>query len=119
MEIFSPPASGGNTTKPRISLSPGDLSDQIMEWTEDQAPIEKTCEKGKEASLSWMRTPLEEKKTFFLKLKAVFQEKARKLAEMIARETGKPPLGSQGGGALIGRKGGYHPPGILKNSSRK
>ena len=87
--FFSPaPATGA--IKPRISLSPGDLSDKIMEWTEDRGPIEKACEKGKEASLSWMRIPLEEKKNLFLKLKAIFQKKSRKLAEVIARETGKP-----------------------------
>lgn len=84
--IFVPPHKG----KPRVTLSPGDLSDKIMEWHEDIAPVEEICAKGKEVSLSWMRTPLEEKQSLLLKLKSVFQKNSGKLAEIIARETGKP-----------------------------
>ena len=87
---FYLPAPAPNIVKSRTSLCPGDLSDKIMEWTEDISLIETACEKGKEASLSWTRIPLEEKKTFFLKLKAIFQKKSQKLTEVIARETGKP-----------------------------
>ena len=80
-----------NTGKSRTSLSPGDFSDEIMEWREDVvSPVEEACTIGKEASLSWMQVPLEERKTYLLRLKEVFQKKFRELAEVIARETGKP-----------------------------
>ena len=84
--VFLSPSQG----TPQASLSPGDLSDKIMEWQEDKAPVEEACIKGKEVSLSWMQTPLEEKKLLFLNLKSIFQKKSRQLAEIIARETGKP-----------------------------
>ena len=91
--------------KNRISVSPGDLSDEIMKWREeDFAPVDFACEAGKRASLSYMQTSLEERKEKLLSLKAIFQKKSRELAEVISRETGKPLWEARGEARALSQK---------------
>ena len=99
---FTPPETNG---KARVSQSPGDFADKIMEWREeDTAPVDRACATGKKASLSYGKTPLEERKKRLLKLKRIFQKKSRELAEVIARETGKPLWEARGEARSLAEK---------------
>ena len=95
----------GKSGKARISQSPGDFSDTIMEWREEGAgPVDRACRAGKKASLSYGKTPLKERKARILNLKRVFQKKFRELAEVIARETGKPLWEARGEARSLAKK---------------
>ena len=71
-------------------FSPGDLKDCVIEWFSDSSFVNEACEKGKEASVSWGKTSLEERKEKLFKLKTLFEQKSSILSEVISRETGKP-----------------------------
>jgi succinylglutamic semialdehyde dehydrogenase len=71
-------------------LSPADLNDTIVVAPFKRSHIEEACKAAKEAYLPWARRPMEERKALILKLKEVFDKHVEEMAELIARDTGKP-----------------------------
>ena len=84
------------TGKRRVKISPADLSDKIMAFYFDPCRVDKTCLLGREAFLSWQRTPKKQRLEKLFKLKNIFQKREKEMAEVIARETGKPLWESRG-----------------------
>ncbi len=71
-------------------LSPADLNDVILAVPFRRDNTEEACKAARDAYLPWARRPLEERKNYLLKLKEVFDKHAEEMAELIARDTGKP-----------------------------
>lgn len=70
-------------------ISPGDLNDQIMTVRFKYDHIEEACLAAKRAFLPWARLTLEERKTYLLRLKEVFDSHTEQMAQLISRDTGK------------------------------
>lgn len=71
-------------------ISPSDLNDQVMSVTYQLDHVDKACKAAKEAYLPWARLSLNDRKNYLLKLKEVFVSHEAEMAELIARDTGKP-----------------------------
>ncbi len=78
------------------SISPGDLKDVIshLEYRHDH--ISRATKAARAAFPKWARLPAEERFKILRKLKDVYTAHAAQLAELIARETGKPLWDSTG-----------------------
>lgn len=72
------------------SISPSDLSDEIMTVDYKFDHVEKACLAARKAFLPWANRPIEERKEFLLRLKEVYLAHKEEMALVIARETGKP-----------------------------
>lgn len=70
--------------------SPSDLTDFIMEVPFEHDRIEQACGRAKEAYRGWSLLTMDERKSFLMRLKEVFQSNHAQLTEAIARDTGKP-----------------------------
>lgn len=70
--------------------SPANLKDTVFRGTSDFGDIDRAVEAARQAYLPWAHLGAEKRKAHLMKLKEVFQAKAGELAEIIARETGKP-----------------------------
>lgn len=70
-------------------ISPGDLSDQIMTVEYKLDHVDRACEAAQKAFPAWARLKLDERKGYLLKLKEVFIQNEKEIAEAIARDTGK------------------------------
>lgn len=70
--------------------SPADLSDKVIQVQSDNSHVEVACEAAQKAFRNWAHLPLEKRKEHILRLKEVFVAGAEKMAQLIARETGKP-----------------------------
>ena len=77
-------------------LSPSDFSDSLLQVECSSSVVREACEAGKKAFLPWLQTPLEKRKQLLLNLKKIYEKRSAELAEVIARETGKPLWESQG-----------------------
>lgn len=71
-------------------VSPSDLSDTVTTVTFQLDHIDKACKAAKDAYFTWSRTSLSERKNYLMKLKDIFVMHESEMAEMIARDTGKP-----------------------------
>lgn len=71
-------------------LSPADLNDTVMVVPFKRDHIDEACRAAKAAYLPWARKSLEERKNYLLKLKDVLDKHIDDMAELIARDTGKP-----------------------------
>lgn len=71
-------------------VSPGDLNDVIMTVKFKYDHIDEACAAAKKAFLPWARLSMDERKKYLLRLKEVYEAHANEMAELIARDTGKP-----------------------------
>jgi succinylglutamic semialdehyde dehydrogenase len=70
--------------------SPADLKDKIIKVGAKFDHVDTACDAAKRAYLPWARLGLEGRKPYLLRLKEVFAKRGAEVAELIARETGKP-----------------------------
>ena len=85
-------------------ISPGDLKDEIMvvQFRHDQ--VDKACEAARAAFLPWARLSQDERKSYLLRLKEIFEAHKNDLIEAICRDTGKPKWDATAeAGAVIGK----------------
>src|SRR5690606_31040464 len=71
-------------------LSPSDLNDQIIMIPFKRDNMEAACRAARDAYLPWARKSMDERKSYILRLKEVFETHTDEMAELIARDTGKP-----------------------------
>lgn len=71
-------------------LSPADLKDTIMSVPFYHDHIDFACATAKAAYPKWGQLTFEERKSYLLRLKEVFISHETEMAELIARDTGKP-----------------------------
>jgi succinylglutamic semialdehyde dehydrogenase len=70
--------------------SPADLKDTVIKMKAKFDRVDRACEAASKAFLPWARLGFEGRKTYMLRLKEIFQARSGEVAELIARETGKP-----------------------------
>ncbi len=70
--------------------SPADLSDQLGVFTFAHSHVDKAVEAARNAYLPWARLSIEERKSYLLRLKEIFDSQKEIIAEAISRDTGKP-----------------------------
>jgi succinylglutamic semialdehyde dehydrogenase len=70
--------------------SPSDLKDTILEPAARYAHVDDAVAAARKAYLPWAHLGLEKRRAHLLRLKEIFQARAPELAQIIARETGKP-----------------------------
>ena len=71
------------------AISPGDLSDVLMNVTYQLDHVDKAVKAAKDAYMGWARLSMDERKNYLMKLKEVFVAHETEMAEAIARDTGK------------------------------
>lgn len=71
-------------------LSPADLKDLIFAPDYQYAHIDKACISARQAFDDWSALSSEARIEYLMRLKEVYLNRAEQLAEVIARETGKP-----------------------------
>lgn len=72
------------------NVSPADLKEQVFHFEYSYQHVDQACEAARKAYKKWAHTSYEDRKALVLKLKEQFQQNAERIAEIIARETGKP-----------------------------
>ncbi len=70
-------------------VSPGDLNDQIMTVKFRYDHIDEACLAAKKAFIPWTRLSLDDRKSYLLRLKDIFDKHTEQMAQIIARDTGK------------------------------
>jgi succinylglutamic semialdehyde dehydrogenase len=85
-------------------ISPADLSDQIMTVKFKYNHIDEACAAAKKAFPAWARLSLDERKTYLLRLKEVFDAHTEQMAQLISRDTGKPLWDSMTEAKNLGNK---------------
>lgn len=71
-------------------VSPSDLNDTILVVPFKRDHMDEACKAAREAYLPWARKTLEERRGYLLRLKEIFDKNIDEMAELIARDTGKP-----------------------------
>ena len=71
-------------------ISPSDLNDVVMRVGFAHDHIDQACQAAKKAYKSWSHLPVEERKSYLMRLKEIFVARAAEMAEIMARDTGKP-----------------------------
>lgn len=71
-------------------ISPADLNDTIMRVPFCHDHIDRACVEAKKAYMPWARLSMDERKNYLMKLKGIYEAEAPRMAEAIARDTGKP-----------------------------
>ncbi|HPI39989.1 MAG TPA: succinylglutamate-semialdehyde dehydrogenase [Pseudobdellovibrionaceae bacterium] len=71
-------------------FSPADLKDHLMDAPFSHEHIEQACGAARRAYPKWAQLTLDERKSYLWKLKDSFIAHENKMAEVIARDTGKP-----------------------------
>ena len=85
-------------------VSPGDLSDTIGELSASYSDVDKAVDAAKNSFKSWSALSIEERKSYLIKLKEVYQKHKEEIATCISRETGKAYWETLGeAGALAGK----------------
>ncbi len=84
---FVPGQQGQNR---HINISPADLNDKVFEWSPDAGAVDTACETAHSAHPLWSGLSQKERNTHLLKLRDIYKAKAKEMALLIARETGKP-----------------------------
>jgi succinylglutamic semialdehyde dehydrogenase len=85
-------------------VSPADLNDQIMTVKFKYNHIDEACAAAKKAFPAWARLSLDERKTYLLRLKEVFDAHTEQMAQLISRDTGKPLWDSMTEAKNLGNK---------------
>lgn len=89
-----------------ISISPADFSDEVLSLNCTYEHVDQAVEAAKSAYRKWAHLTLDERKAYLLKLKEVYSQHVGEMAELIARETGKPLWEAKTeAGALAGKIG--------------
>jgi succinylglutamic semialdehyde dehydrogenase len=70
--------------------SPANLKDTIMTPEAQFDHVDRAVQAARKAFLPWAHMGFEKRKTYLLRLKEVFLSRGAEVAEIIARETGKP-----------------------------
>jgi succinylglutamic semialdehyde dehydrogenase len=70
-------------------ISPADLSDLVMTVNYSHQHVDLAIEAARQAYLPWARLSLDERKSYLLRLKEVFQTRKDELIEAICRDSGK------------------------------
>jgi succinylglutamic semialdehyde dehydrogenase len=73
-----------------VGRSPADFSDQLGVFQYSYAAIDSAVASAKDAFVSWRRRSLAERAAFLRKYQAAIRRREEELAEIIAREVGKP-----------------------------
>lgn len=71
-------------------ISPADLSDHILTVKFKYNHIDEACVAAKKAFPAWARLSLDERKTYLLRIKEIFDSHTEQMAQLISRDTGKP-----------------------------
>jgi succinylglutamic semialdehyde dehydrogenase len=71
-------------------ISPADLNDEIIKIKFKHDHVDLAAMAARKAFMPWARLSLEERKNYLLKLKEVFDQHAEQMAQIIARDSGKP-----------------------------
>ncbi|MFN7825992.1 MAG: succinylglutamate-semialdehyde dehydrogenase [Pseudobdellovibrionaceae bacterium] len=71
-------------------ISPADLNDLVMTVPFTYAHVDLAVEAAKRAYLPWARLTIDERKSYLLRLKEIFELKKTEIATAISRDTGKP-----------------------------
>lgn len=71
-------------------ISPSDILDHVMTVPFKHEHIDEACVAANRAYPAWARLSMDERKKYLLKLKEVYSANADQMAEVIARDTGKP-----------------------------
>ncbi|WP_413289608.1 succinylglutamate-semialdehyde dehydrogenase [Bdellovibrio sp. HCB337] len=85
-------------------ISPADLNDQIMTVKFKYDHIDEACLAAKKAFPGWARLTLDERKTYLLRLKEIFDTHTEQMAQLISRDTGKPLWDSMTEAKNLGNK---------------
>lgn len=86
------------------STSPADLADEIMKVSFRHDRVEEAMKAAKKAYLPWAQLTMDQRKAHLLKLKDVFDQHAEQMAQLIARDSGKPLWDSMGEAKNLGNK---------------
>ena len=70
--------------------SPADLDDLVGQFSSQESHIEDACMAAKSAFRSWALLSIDERKEYLVKLKDIYDRRKDEMAELVARETGKP-----------------------------
>lgn len=70
-------------------VSPADLKDEVLTVSFSHEHVDLACDAAKKAFLPWARLSLEERKTYLLRLKELFESHKDEMALAISRDTGK------------------------------
>jgi succinylglutamic semialdehyde dehydrogenase len=84
--------------------SPSDVNDTVIEMSSNYDQIEQACASAKKAFSKWAHLGIEGRKPYLLKLKQIFNENQEAMAQLIARETGKPLWESKTEAAALSSK---------------
>src|SRR5262249_43519526 len=63
---------------------------QIMTVPFSHPHIERACAAARKAYLPWARLGIDQRKTYLVRLKEIFEQQKNNIAQAIARDTGKP-----------------------------
>lgn len=83
---FVPVTKGDGEIK---DVSPGDLKDLVMTLPYKNDHVELACAAAKKAYPRWGRLSMEERRTYLLRIKEMFDAHVEQMAQLIARDTGK------------------------------
>lgn len=85
-------------------LSPADLSDHLMTVRFRHDRVEEAVRSARKAFGPWARLTIEERKVHLLRLKDIFDKHAEQMAQVIARDGGKPLWDSTTEAKALGAK---------------
>lgn len=71
-------------------ISPSDLADVVMTVPYKHEHIDEACAAAKKAYPAWARLSMDERKSYLMRLKELFDTNAEQMAQIISRDTGKP-----------------------------
>lgn len=71
-------------------ISPSDLNDLVMRTPFSHDRVDQACHAARAAYKSWTHLSMEERKSYILRLKEIFQTRMTEMTELMARDTGKP-----------------------------
>ncbi|MGZ3770641.1 MAG: succinylglutamate-semialdehyde dehydrogenase [Bdellovibrio sp.] len=85
-------------------ISPSDLNDLVMTVPFKHDHIDEACMAAKKAYPAWATLSLAERKNYLMRLKELFDSHAEQMAQIIARDTGKPMWEALNEAKLLGAK---------------
>ena len=85
-QFIKPGRPDGEWTK----TSPANLKETVIELSYEFDHVEKACVAAREAYKDWCQIPASKRFEYLQRLKEVYLSHKEELAEVIARETGKP-----------------------------
>jgi succinylglutamic semialdehyde dehydrogenase len=84
---FSPVTKGDGEFK---DISPADLNDVVMTVPFKHDHIDEACVAAKKAYAPWARLSMDERRSYLMRLKEVYDLHSEQMAQIISRDTGKP-----------------------------